>query len=246
MTRTRSARGQGDELREELLDAAETLLAELEDERRVTIRAIVERVGVTPPSLYLHFPDKAALIQAVVERRFAALAEATQAVAGPLEAAGDPAAALRAGCRAYLDWARDNPGSYRVLFEVQRDTELQREDGTTGSEAFDQLARRIATCQHAGMADVEAAAADIAAVVWAGLHGLATLTVLRKRFPWPPIDQMLDLLLTGVAGLPPTGATDTSPTDATDRPPDGAADTSPTDATYRPPDGPADTARPVT
>lgn len=209
MSRTRNPRGQGDQLREDLLDATEALLAELEDERRVTIRAIVERVGVTPPSLYLHFPDKAALIRAVVARRFATLAAATQAAAGPLEAAGDPAAALRAGCRAYLDWARGNPGSYRVLFEIQRDTELERPDGTTGSEAFDQLARRIAGCQQAGMADPTADAGDLAAVVWAGLHGIATLTVLRKRFPWPPIEQMLDRLLTGIVGLPPVGAATT-------------------------------------
>ena len=203
MGRTRNVRGQGERLREELLDATEELLAELEDERRVTIRAIVERVGVTPPSLYLHFPDKAALIRAVVERRFDALAAATQSVAGPLEATGDPAAALRAGCRAYLDWARDNPGSYRVLFEIQRDTELERPDGTTGSAAFDQLAQRIGTCQEVGMATIDAEAHELAALVWAGLHGIATLTVLRRRFPWPTIDRMLDLLLTGVAGLPP-------------------------------------------
>ncbi len=203
MGRTRNTRGQGELLRDDLLDATEALLAELENERAVTIRAIVERVGVTPPSLYLHFPDKAALIRAVVERRFAALAAATQRVAGPLEAAGDPAAALRAGCRAYLDWARDNPGSYAVLFEIQRDTELERPDGTTGSVAFDQLARRIATCQEAGMATSDAEAFELAAVVWAGLHGIATLTVLRRRFPWPSIERMLDRLLTGVVGLPP-------------------------------------------
>lgn len=39
----------------------------------VTIRAIVERVGVTPPSLYRHFGSKEELVRQAVARRFDAL-----------------------------------------------------------------------------------------------------------------------------------------------------------------------------
>lgn len=80
MARTRAARG--DRLRGELLDAAEHLLNETGDERAVTIRAIVDRVGVTPPSLYRHFDSKEDLVLAAVARRFGPLAQAIGAGAG--------------------------------------------------------------------------------------------------------------------------------------------------------------------
>ncbi len=198
--RERRARGHGDELREELLDATEALLAERDDERQVTIRSIVDRVGVTPPALYLHFENKQALVRAVVERRFAALAEAIdQAVAEPADD-GDAAAALRAGCLAYLDWAQANPGGYAVLFRVRRDTQLVTAD-EIASVAFDNLVGGIRACQEAGVAHVSDPQAT-AALVWAALHGLATLTPLRTEFPWPPLEGLVDDLLHGVVGTP--------------------------------------------
>jgi AcrR family transcriptional regulator len=201
VSRARSARGRGDELREELLDAAEELLAEHDDERQVTIRAIVERVGVTPPSLYRHFRDKRDVIEQVVARRFLALGAATMAAAEGPAARGEAAEALRAGCLAYLEWARENPGGYAVLFRVRRDTELGLPEGSSGSVAFDGLREGIEACQEAG----QARSADphlLAAVVWTSLHGLATLTVLRAEFPWPDLEVMVDTLLHGVVGTP--------------------------------------------
>src|SRR3712207_7496470 len=40
------------------------------DEGAVSIRAIADAAGVTPPSIYLHFADKTELLAAVCEARF--------------------------------------------------------------------------------------------------------------------------------------------------------------------------------
>ena len=69
-TRPRSRRGEGDALRDEILDAAERLIVRAGDADAVSIRAIADAVGVSPPAIYLHFPDKDALVSAVCERRF--------------------------------------------------------------------------------------------------------------------------------------------------------------------------------
>ena len=61
--RTRSRRGEGDRLRDEILAAVGALLDETKDEAAVSIRAIAERVGVSPPSIYRHFEDKEALLR---------------------------------------------------------------------------------------------------------------------------------------------------------------------------------------
>lgn len=199
MARSRNRRGQGDRLREDLLDAAEYLLTELGDERAVTIRAIVERVGVTPPSLYRHFDTKQDLVREAVALRFAALAQAIGAGAGPAAERGDAAGALRGGCLGYLDWAHREPGAYALLFHSRRETLAS--DGPSGTEAFEALTGGIAACQQAGVAR----GGDpyrMALLVWASLHGIASLTDARPAIDWPSIPMMVDDLLAGVVGLP--------------------------------------------
>src|SRR5437899_5757868 len=71
--RRRAPRGQGERLREEILAAAERLLIQTGDVEAVSIRAVADAVGVTPPSIYLHFADKNELLWAVCERHFTVL-----------------------------------------------------------------------------------------------------------------------------------------------------------------------------
>lgn len=198
MSRSRSPRGQGDQLRDELLDAAEQLLAETGDERAVTVRDVVERVGVTPPTLYRHFDDKQQLIREAVGRRFAALGMAIGRGATPAAEAGDAAGALRGGCLGYLDWARDEPGGYALLFTARRDSRVG--DAPSDTQAFEALTGGITACQQAGVAD-PGDPQQLALLVWAGLHGIATLTAARPHIDWPDNETMVDELLTGLVGL---------------------------------------------
>src|SRR5579862_5195814 len=81
--RSRSRRGQGDQLRDEILAAAERILIETNDQAALSIRAIAAAVGVTPPSIYLHFADRNDLVFAVCERHAEHLDQVmTQAAAG--------------------------------------------------------------------------------------------------------------------------------------------------------------------
>src|SRR6185295_14050813 len=65
LKRRRAPRGSGDQLRDEILDATTGLLLETGHAKAVSIRSVAQRVGVTPPSIYLHFADKEALLDAV-------------------------------------------------------------------------------------------------------------------------------------------------------------------------------------
>src|ERR1700729_2893185 len=55
--RQRNARGQGDRLRREIIDAARDILAETGNVDRLTLREVARRVGIAATSVYLHFPD---------------------------------------------------------------------------------------------------------------------------------------------------------------------------------------------
>jgi AcrR family transcriptional regulator len=194
-------------LRAEIMAATGRLLAERGDEAAVSIRMIADAVGVTPPSIYLHFPDKDALIEAVCEERFKAFDEA-------LEAAGagvaDPLAALRARGHAYVRFALDNPEHYRVIFMTRHDRPMTLDelvtpgdDAPAGARAFAHLVSAVQRAVDAG-AVVTPSPVVTATLLWASCHGLASLLICEPGFPWPPVDALVDAMLDEqVRGLAP-------------------------------------------
>src|SRR5258708_23797613 len=111
LRRPRAPRGSGDLLRNEILDAATELLLESGQARAVSIRSVAQRVGVTPPSIYLHFEDKDALLDAVCARYFEKLDEQMQrAAVGQLSTLD----VLRAQGLAYVRFAIATPELYRI------------------------------------------------------------------------------------------------------------------------------------
>ncbi|HEX2047794.1 MAG TPA: TetR/AcrR family transcriptional regulator [Acidimicrobiales bacterium] len=200
--RARARRGEGELLRAEIMAAAEKLLIKTGDEGAVSIRAIADAAGVTPPSIYLHFADKTELLAAVCEARFQDfdryLEEAARGVDDPLEA-------LRARGRAYVRFGLENPEHYRILFMTRPGAERpQRElDQLPGMTAFSHLVEDVARAMDAGLLS----AGDpflVATGLWSTVHGITSLLIARPDFPWPDHDRLLDHML-GVAirGLEP-------------------------------------------
>ena len=196
--RARARRGDGELLRAEIMAATGRLLAEVGDEDRVSIRMIADAVGVTPPSIYLHFPDKAALIDAVCEERFAEFDAALEAGAAGI---ADPLEALRARGHAYVRFALDNPEHYRVIFMTRHDRDMTieelvtpGEDARAGAKAFAHLVTAVTRGVEAG-AVVSASPVLTAIHLWSGFHGLVSLLISEPGFPWPPVETLVDSLL---------------------------------------------------
>src|SRR5688572_9208299 len=104
--RRRNPQGQGSRLRADLVAAADQILARTGDLEGLSLRAVAREVGIATPSIYLHFPDKSALVRAVMDARFEELRAAV--VAAVIEADG-PAEKLRAGALAYCQFAIAHP-----------------------------------------------------------------------------------------------------------------------------------------
>jgi AcrR family transcriptional regulator len=190
--RERSLRGEGEHLREELVEAAIALLAETGDLRALTLRATARRVGIAATSIYLHFPDLESLTEAAISRAFDRF-DAARNAAGRRES--KPGAILRARARAYCRFALENPGLYRVLFDAERPvTERSR-------AAFETLVSAIARCEDAGHA-LEDDAEHLAELLWAALHGVASLRINRPQFPWrASLDEDVDRVVAAIVGL---------------------------------------------
>ncbi len=202
-TRKANRRGQGSKLRSEILDAAAELLARSSSAQAVTLRAIARQVGIAAPSIYLHFTDRDAILDAVVSAAFADLAAAMLQSSGTEVAPGQQ---VRSRCEAYLDYAARFPGRYRVLFERSGpNLSADARSYPAGLAVFELLSSALAAAVRSGTSDSTDPAADSAAL-WTALHGLATLPPATPGFPWAPTAQLLDQLVTGLARLKEPGS----------------------------------------
>ncbi len=190
--RERARRGEGDRLREEILEAAEYLLARYGHDDAVSIRAVANRVGCTPPAIYIHFTDKTQLLFEVCARRFAALTARIQA-----EVANhtDPLDQLIAGSKAYITFGLENPEHYRILFMQKAilTPEQWKDLRLSGTSGFDGLQRRVQAAIDAGR--ISGDARQIAMAVWQLTHGIVSLMVTKPQWGWDEVDTMTDHLL---------------------------------------------------
>jgi AcrR family transcriptional regulator len=194
--RRRSARGKGAELRGEVLRAAMDLLTETGDEEAVSLRVVAQRVGVSVPSIYLHFADKQALLDAVCEEVFAALDAQMQAAA--LDGT-DVFDGLRLQGIAYVNFAVANPEHYRIVLMRKHDSAGgDYADLVMASSAFEHFVASVQECVDAGIFEGEADA--LALRLWAAAHGVAALLVAKPYFPWPPLDDYIEHVIR-MAGL---------------------------------------------
>ena len=115
------------ERREQLLDVTVELAAEV-GFHRVSIEAVARRAGITRPIVYEHFNDLQGLLEAMIDRENdRALAQLAEILPAELDA-GDPAAALTAAMRGYLEAVRAEPARWRlVLMPPEGAPELLRE-----------------------------------------------------------------------------------------------------------------------
>jgi AcrR family transcriptional regulator len=188
--RTRNPRGQGERLREEIVQAADGLLAESGDAQRLSLRGVAKRVGIAATSIYSHFADVDHLKVVLVERGFADLDAARDTAS---EGIDDPAQALLARLRAYAHWALEHPGRYRLMFGPELPPSLAFDaEHSPGRRAFGTLVRGIERCQQAGVCSRGDDPFYVASLVWAAVHGLVILQLDRPRFPWAPLDEMVD------------------------------------------------------
>jgi AcrR family transcriptional regulator len=178
LKRRRAPRGSGDQLRDEILDATTDLLLETGHAKAVSIRAVAERVRITPPSIYLHFADKDALLDAVCARYFEHLDEVMQSAAAD---APSTIEGLRAQGLAYVRFALDNPELYRIatMGEGRPGSDV---DMALNSSAFVHMRSSIEAMMAEGLCP--SGSSDAAALeLWTAVHGVSALLISRPYLP---------------------------------------------------------------
>ncbi len=176
------------------------------DEASVSIRSIADAVGVSPPSIYLHFADKDELIHAVCQQQFRRLDEL---VAETLGDVSDPLEKLRRRGQAYVRFGVDHPEHYRIMLMGKAHFAGAEHDRglLPGLRSFMALVENVEECMDAGVFARDDPAL-VATVLWAAVHGITSLRIALPRFPtFEDPDDVLDRLLGALAkGLAPDRA----------------------------------------
>ena len=196
--RIRARRGEGERLREEILDAAERLLMETGDAEAVSIRAISQTVMVSAPSIYRHFEDKDALVLAVCERAYNRFGDYLNAGAA---AHHGPLGEIMGRALAYVRFALDNPGQYRVLFmtpgaHVHKDFAHDHSFDLESSEmrGLVDLVRAVENAIEQGMVRPVASPLEMSILLWSQVHGIASLRIAHPEMPWPSAEQQVETM----------------------------------------------------
>jgi AcrR family transcriptional regulator len=187
--RRRARKGEGDLLREEILEATEQLLVETGSEEEVSIRAVAQATGVTPPSIYRHFEDKTHLLFEVCARQFGLLDEAIE---GAVAGIDDPLLALQARGKAYVRFGIEHPEHYRIMFMGPAYATPAQWSDLLGTGSFAHLVTGIQAAIDAGAIAPAGDALTTALHIWANIHGLTSLLVARPAMPWPDLEAFID------------------------------------------------------
>lgn len=200
--RSRNRRGQGAKLRDDLLAAAKAMVTESGGAQVLSLRGVAARAGVAATSVYLHFADLDALKVALAQRCFVEFAAARDASSAGVD---DPARALILRSQAYVQYAVDHPGLYRLMFSPDLPPLDPGPAGASGTApstaALNGLAAGIGRCLQAGCTADTTDPARLALLVWSALHGQATLRIDRPHGPWPPLEETIPDLMTRLLGL---------------------------------------------
>jgi AcrR family transcriptional regulator len=149
----------------------------------LTLRAIARHAGVSHGAPLRHFPSLAALLATLAAEGFTQLMttiDTTLAIADARAAAQGTAVTPRQRValsgRAYVRFALADPGVYSVMFRNELIDITTAEYQTQGFAAFGQIVDLVAAAQADGWRSADRTE-ELAAVVWANVHGIADLAI---------------------------------------------------------------------
>lgn len=199
--RQRNARGEGGQLREDILKAATGLIEETGSCEAVSLRGVAKAVGIAAPSVYAHFEDRDSLLLAVLDREFSELiairnhAENEAAANG-----GGPGERLRAAVLATVRYGFERPGHYKMLFEGGVIPALRDPKAASfGRPIQARVIELIRQIPHASLRHDVDDAERLSLLLWASTHGVVSLQINKPTIDWPDavglVEELMSLIL---------------------------------------------------
>ncbi len=158
-----------------ILDEAMKLIIE-EGYDNITMRKIADKIEYSPTTIYLYFKDKSEILYSLLNISFDKFYTAQMSI----QHITDSKERLLAHGLAYVNFAKDNPNYYDLMFILKEPTENMKDpkDWQTSTRTYDLLKTNIKQCMEDGYledTDIEV----VAFTLWSLVHGIASLIIKR-------------------------------------------------------------------
>jgi AcrR family transcriptional regulator len=191
---SRKAKGDGYLRRAEILEAAERIFV-AEGYEGATIRKIADEVGVSSTALYMHFPDKSAILTEICGRTLGVLLERNREIAAkPI----DPVVRVKMMLEAYMRWGAEHSNAYQLVYCVpQAGAAWDNDTANIAAQCYDVFSGVVREIAAAGR--LRAGTGDSAAqALWMSCHGVVALLAARPNFGWADREELIEVTLEGL------------------------------------------------
>ena len=188
-----------------ILEAARELFTS-EGYAETSMRKIADKIGYTATAIYHHFKDKDALVNELCLHDFRLLSEALR----QMDQIPDPILRLKLMGVNYVRFALEHPQQFRFMFMVERP--IPGPDVITidpAEDGYNFLVTNVTEAMEQGVFRPELNDPQLLAqMLWAGVHGVAAIHLVKPHHgpnPWidmrDPVEttqMMIDVVLRGV------------------------------------------------
>ena len=179
-------------LRQQILSAARELFVD-EGYENVSMRKIANKIEYSPTTIYLHFKDKADLLDSVCQETLLNLLNTLEELKRDMS---DPIETLRKSGKVYVEFGLKYPQDYKLTFVIRPQFQkgLGLQEGSVGEKVFNYLRTMVSECIRQKMfrqMDVE----TTGQVLWAAVHGVTLLLIDFPDFPWTEKDELINTVI---------------------------------------------------
>lgn len=172
----------------EILEAAERIFVE-DGYEGATIRKIADAVGVSSTALYMHFPDKRAILLEICRSAFEALIDANEEIR---DLPTPPREKLRRLLETYAEFAIAHPNAYTLVNMSRPQEAAQGADDASqvvGMELYNLF--MVTVRELAATERLRYEPEVVGQMLWAGVHGLVSLWITKPWFDWVDRDRLV-------------------------------------------------------
>lgn len=162
-----------EEFRARAVTAAETLFR-THGAEGISMRALADALGVSAMTPYRYFDNQEHVLSLVRTHAFRRLA----LVLAGADLGKTPRARIESIGRAYLRFAEEDGDAYRLMFDLRPPTEPREALTQASKDSFAPLVAAVTAAVQAGA--LRGDPLTLSHVIWAGLHGLASLGLAEK------------------------------------------------------------------
>ena len=163
------------DLRVQLINAVRQLV-ETKGAENFSIAEAAKLAGVSSAAPYRHFKDKPEILKALVLQCMSEMAATMRSVIEPYPVGSIDRINALGQC--YIDFARDHPGLFRLVFGISESHEGDVDLATRGSQVFGIVIEAVA--DFLGVASDHPQAESRAYMLWTVVHGHSWLIIDGK------------------------------------------------------------------